>query len=35
MSQIGTPLPGSYDYHLLALSIFVAISASYAALDLG
>jgi PAS domain S-box-containing protein len=35
MSQIGTPLPGSYDYHLVALSIFVAISASYAALDLG
>jgi PAS domain S-box-containing protein len=35
MSQIGTPLPGSYDYHLLALSIFVAISASYTALDLG
>jgi PAS domain S-box-containing protein len=35
MSQIGTPLPGSYDHRLVALSIFIAISTSYAALDLG
>src|ERR1700719_3277078 len=34
MSQIGAPLVGSYDYRLVALSIFIAISASYAALDL-
>src|ERR1700686_2853163 len=35
MSQIGTPLPGSYDYRLVALSVFIAVSTSYAALDLG
>jgi PAS domain S-box-containing protein len=35
MSQVGALLVGSYDYRLVALSIFIAISASYAALDLG
>jgi PAS domain S-box-containing protein len=35
MSQIGIPLAGFYDYRLIALSVFIAISASYAALDLG
>src|SRR5712691_11227231 len=35
MSQIGAPLVGSYDDRLVALSIFIAISASYVALDLG
>jgi PAS domain S-box-containing protein len=35
MSQIGMPLVGSYDYRIVALSIFIAISASYAAFDLG
>jgi NO-binding membrane sensor protein with MHYT domain len=35
MSQIGMPLVGSYDYHIVALSIFIGISASYVALDLG
>jgi len=35
MGQIGAPLVGSYDLRLVALSILVAISASYAALDLG
>jgi PAS domain S-box-containing protein len=35
MGQIGVPLVGSYDLRLVALSIFIAISASYAALDLG
>ncbi len=35
MSQTGTPLPGSYDYRLVALSVFIAVSTSYAALDLG
>ena len=35
MSQMGVPLVGFYDYRLVALSIFIAISASYAALDLG
>jgi PAS domain S-box-containing protein len=35
MSQIGTPLPGSYDYRLVALSVFIAISTSHTALDLG
>src|SRR5690349_4541655 len=35
MSQIGAPLIGSYDLRLVVLSIFIAISASYAALDLG
>jgi len=34
MSQIGVPLVGSYDYRLVALSIFIAISASCVALDL-
>jgi PAS domain S-box-containing protein len=35
MSLIGAPFVGSYDDRLVALSIFIAISASYAALDLG
>src|ERR1700682_2643713 len=35
MSQIGAPLLGFYDHRLVVLSIFIAISASYAALDLG
>jgi PAS domain S-box-containing protein len=35
MSQIGTPLVGSYDYGEVARSILIAIAASYAALDLG
>jgi len=35
MSQIGASLIGSYDLRLVVLSIFIAISASYAALDLG
>jgi PAS domain S-box-containing protein len=35
MSQIGAPLVGFYDLRLVALSAFIAISASYAALDLG
>ena len=35
MSQIGAPLEGFYDLRLVALSAFIAISASYAALDLG
>jgi PAS domain S-box-containing protein len=35
MSQIGTPLVGSYDHRLVALSIFIAISVSYLVLDLG
>jgi PAS domain S-box-containing protein len=35
MSQIGAPLVGSYDLRLVVLSILIAISASYAALDLG
>jgi PAS domain S-box-containing protein len=35
LGQIGPPLVGSYDYRLVALSIGIAISASYAALDLG
>src|SRR5258708_1334481 len=35
MSQIGAPLVGSYDDRLIVLSIFIAISASYAALDFG
>src|SRR5580700_1408913 len=35
MSQIGAPLVGFYDYRLVALSIFIAISVSYSALDLG
>ena len=35
MSQTGAPLAGFYDDRLVALSILIAISASYAALDLG
>src|SRR5437879_11192044 len=35
MSHTGAPLAGSYDYRIVALSIFIAISASYTALDLG
>jgi PAS domain S-box-containing protein len=35
MNQPGTPLVGMYDYRLVVLSIFIAISASYGALDLG
>jgi PAS domain S-box-containing protein len=35
MSQIGTPLVGSYDYGEVARSILIAMAASYAALDLG
>jgi len=35
MSQSGTPLVWMYDSRLVALSIFIAISASYGALDLG
>jgi len=35
MSQVGVPLVGFYDHRLVALSIFTAIFASYAALDLG
>src|SRR6266571_1717286 len=34
MSQIGAPLVGSYDLRLVALSFFIAILASYVALDL-
>jgi PAS domain S-box-containing protein len=34
MGQIGAPLLGSYDYRLVGLSIFIAILASYVALDL-
>ena len=35
MGQIAAPLVGSYDGRLVLLSIFIAISASYVALDLG
>jgi PAS domain S-box-containing protein len=35
MGQITAPLVGSYDGRLVLLSIFIAISASYVALDLG
>lgn len=35
MTQTAAPLLGSYDPRLVALSILIAISASYAALDLG
>jgi PAS domain S-box-containing protein len=35
MSQIGTPLVGTYDYGEVARSILIAFLASYAALDLG
>jgi NO-binding membrane sensor protein with MHYT domain len=34
MSQIGAPLVGSYDLHLVALSFLIGILASYVALDL-
>src|SRR5258708_35429214 len=34
MFQIGAPLVGSYDLRLVALSIFIAILASYVGLDL-
>ncbi len=33
--RTGAPLLGTYDYALVALSIFIAISVSYVALDLG
>ena len=35
MGQSGPPLAGFYDFRLVALSVFICISASYAALDLG
>jgi PAS domain S-box-containing protein len=35
MTEIGAPLVGFYDNRLVAVSIFIAISASYMALDLG
>jgi len=35
MSQTGAPFAGSYDYGEVARSILIAITASYAALDLG
>jgi PAS domain S-box-containing protein len=35
MTEFGTPLAGFYDYRLVALSIFIAMSASNMALDLG
>ena len=35
MNQIGTPFAGSYDYGEVARSVLIAVSASYAALDLG
>ncbi len=35
MGQSGPPLVGSYDHRLVLLSILIAISVSYAALDLG
>lgn len=34
MGQIGIPLPGQYEPRLVALSVFIAISTSFAALDL-
>lgn len=34
MSQIGMAMNGSYDYRLVALSVVIAVMASYAALDL-
>ena len=33
-TSAGVPMPGSYDYLQLALSVLIAIAASYAALDL-
>ncbi len=35
MGQSGTPLAGFYDFRLVAFSVLICISASYAALDLG
>jgi PAS domain S-box-containing protein len=35
LGQIGPPIVGSYDHRLVALSICIAMSASYASLDLG
>lgn len=35
MGQSGTPLAGFYDFRLVAVSLLICISASYAALDLG
>ncbi len=35
MIHFGTPLVGHYDDRLVAFSVFIAISSSYAALDLG
>ena len=35
MMPVETALAGSYDYRLVALSILIAVLASYAALDLG
>jgi PAS domain S-box-containing protein len=34
MIPAGTPIPGSYDYSEVARSVFIAVAASYAALDL-
>jgi len=34
MTHNGIPIYGSYDYHLVALSVLIAVLASYAALDL-
>jgi NO-binding membrane sensor protein with MHYT domain len=34
MVQAGIPLAGYYDYRLVALSVFIAVLAAYAALDL-
>jgi two-component system sensor histidine kinase/response regulator len=34
MSNLGMAMRGSYDYHLVALSVLIAVLASYAALDL-
>src|SRR5580658_2351271 len=34
MTGMGVPIYGSYDYRLVALSVLIAVLASYAALDL-
>jgi len=34
MTENGVPIIGSYDYRLVALSVLIAVLASYAALDL-
>ena len=34
MGQFGAPLVGSYDHRLVVLSVFIAVLASYIALDL-